>query len=190
MKLRKIIAVLITAAVMTVAFTACGGNSADKKAADTAAATVTIADGVYYGTGYHFSLDDTWKVSEIVQEGIECTMQLASPENEMEAATMLAVQPLPDAKGTAKTLGESMAAEYQMVQDITVLSQGECAVGEQAAYSVVIQVLSADGIKVNMNQLVISNGSNACTVMITAGENYYHSAMEKAESLLSTFVVD
>lgn len=163
--------------------------------ADTNAADVgghgSVIDSVYYGTGYHFNINDTWKVSDVVPDDVECALQLAKPESEMELATLFAVQALPDANiKTVSEIGEPIVDAYEMMDNFTVLEHGECKVGKYDAYSIVIRTEAAEGINVNMNQMVVAGNGKILSVMITSEESLYSKAMDKAAPLLDSFVIE
>lgn len=163
--------------------------------ADTSAAVSgehgSVIDSVYYGTGYHFNLNDTWKVSDVVQNDVECALQLSKPESEMELATLFAVQALPDANiKTVSEIGEPIVDAYEMMDNFTVLEHGECKVGEYDAYSIVIRTEAGEGINVNMNQMVVVGNGKIFSVMITSEESLYSKAMDKAAPLFDSFVIE
>ncbi len=150
-----------------------------------------IKDGIYYGNGYHFTVGDKWKIADTGNTtSVECALQVAEPQSVLDAATIFAVQTLPNGEAQSITdLGKPIAEVYQAMEGVALLEQGECKVGKYDAYSVVIQ-MAQEEYSVNLNQFIIAENGCVYTIMVTAEKELYSSAMDKAKELLSTFEIE
>lgn len=180
----------IFAAALTLCSCAAGGENVSDEPPVVETSAFEVSEPVLYtGSGYTIEICDTWKLSDIVQEGVDCTLQPAYPHNEEEAATLLAFQVIEGSvNGTTEQMGEMLAAQYADMEDCTVKESGSCMLGDTGAYSVVIST-ETGGTVLNMQHTVISQDGNLFSIMLTASEGQFESAKAEAKKITDTFKI-
>ncbi len=185
--MKRVIFILAAALVLC---SCASGSGDDSISADDSSVVETSAFSaaepvLYTGTGYTIEISGEWKISDIVQDGIDCTLQPAYPHNSEEAATLLAFQTVEGSvSGTTSEMGEMLADNYEQLDGWTIVESGLCTVGDNEAYSVVV---SNEILK--MRHTIISQGGNLYSIMLTASEGQFDSARTEADKITDSFKI-
>lgn len=185
----KRILLIFAAALMLCSCAAGRENESDEYPVVETSAFEASDPVLYSGSGYTIEICDTWKLSDIVQEGVDCTLQPAYPHGDEEAATLLAFQVIEGSvNGTTEQMGEMLAAQYNEMEGLTVKKSGSCTLGDIGAYSVIIST-ETDGTVLNMQHTVIAQDGNLYSIMLTASEGQFESAEAEAKKITDTFKI-
>lgn len=188
--MKKIIIMLSLA----LALTACG--AADSSVADDpdvmieTSAFEAAEPVIYSGSGYSIEIPDTWKKSDVQQEGIDCALQPAYPHNDTEAATLLIFQ-VNEGTGESSVaeIGALLEEQYKSMADYTVSDSGACTAGSCDGYFVTIK-REAEGKTLCTKHIVTVDDSCLYSIILTAAEEQFDSAQSEAQAIIDSFTID
>lgn len=187
----KKVVIMLSLALMLTACSAADGSAEDNSdVMIETSAFETAKPESYSGSGYSIMIPDTWKLSDIEQEGIDCALQLAYPHNDTEAATLLIFQVTEDiGDSSAAEIGAVLEEQYGKMADYTVTDSGSCQAGSCDAYYVTI-MREAEGMTLCTRHIVAVSSGSLYSIILTAEKEQFASAQADAQEIIDSFTTD